>query len=67
MMAAKFTNLDEQKPRAALFGGRTKSTKNCYEIDETTDKEIKFIDLCLHYSFICKYGIFHIGHPEISS
>ena len=67
MVDAEFTNLDPLKPRDALFGGRTNSTRLFYEIDKTTDEEIKYIDVCSLYPFICKYGIFPVGHPEICS
>ena len=67
MVDAEFTNLDPQKPRDALFGGRTNSTRLFYEIDKITDEEIKYIDVCSLYPFICKYGIFPVGHPEIYS
>ena len=55
------------KPRYALIGGRTNSTRLFYEIDENTDEEIKYIDLCSLNPFICKCGSFPVEHPEIYS
>ena len=65
---AEFTNLDPLRPRDALFGGRTNSTKLFHEIDETSSQdEIKYIDVCSLYPYICKYGVFPLGHPTILS
>ena len=64
---AEFTNLDSLRPRDALFGGRTNSTKLFHEIDETSQDEIKYIDLCSLYPYICKYGVLPQGHPTILS
>ena len=63
----QFTNLDPLQPRDALFGGRTNSTKLYHEIDESTQDELKYIDVCSLYPFICKYGHFPLGHPTILS
>ena len=48
------TNLEPLRPRDALFGGRTNLTKLYQEIDETSNEEIKYIDVLL-YPTICKY------------
>ena len=63
----QFTNLDPLQPRDALFGGRTNSTKLYHEIDESTQDELKYIDVCSLYPFVCKYGHFPLGHPTILS
>ena len=63
----EFTNLDRLRPRDALFGGRTNSTKLFQEIDESSNKEIEYIDVCSLYPTICKYGQFPLGHPTIYS
>ena len=65
-MDAEFTNLDPLRPRYALFGGRTNSTKY-HEIDPRSQDEIKYTDVCSLYPFICKYGLFPLGHPTILS
>ena len=64
---AEFTSLDPLRPRDALFGGRTNSTKLCHEIDETSQDEIKYIDVCSQYPYICRYGVFPLGDPTILS
>ena len=64
---AEFTNLDPLRPRDALFGGRTNSAKLFHEIDETSQDEIKYIDVCSLYPYICKYRVFPLGHPTILS
>ena len=38
----QFTNLDPLRPRDALFGGRTNSTKLYHDIDESTQDELKY-------------------------
>ena len=67
LVDSEFTNLDPLKPRDALFGGRTNSTKLYQEIDESSSEEIKYIDVCSLYPTICKYGLFPLGHPTIYS
>ncbi|MCG8079176.1 MAG: hypothetical protein JAY75_23495, partial [Candidatus Thiodiazotropha taylori] len=67
LIEAEFTNLDPLKPRDALFGGRTNATKLYHEINEKSNEEIKYIDVCSLYPYICKYGVFPLGHPEIYS
>ena len=67
MVDAEFTNLDPLRPRDALFGGRTNSTRLYHEIDPRSQDEIKYIDVCSLYPFICKYGLFPLGHPTILS
>ena len=56
----EFTKLDPLRPRDALFGGRTNSTKLFHEIDEASQDEIKYeyIGVCSLYPYICKYGVF---------
>ena len=54
LVDSEFTNLDSLRPRDALFGGRTNSTKLYQEIDESSNEEIKYIDVCSLYPTICK-------------
>ena len=63
----ELTYMDPLGPRDALFGGWTNSTKLYQEIDETSNEEIKYIDVCSLYPYICKYGLFPLGHPTIYS
>ena len=65
LVDVEFTNLDPWRPRDALFGGRTNSTKLYQEIDESASEEIKYIDVCSLYPYVCKYGLFQLGHPTI--
>ena len=37
------------------------------EIDDTPNEEIKYIDVCSLYPYVCKYGLFPLGHPTIYS
>ena len=67
LVDSEFTNLDPLRPRDALFGGRTNSTKLYQEIDESSSEEIKYIDVCSLYPYVCKYGLFPLGHPTIYS
>lgn len=50
-------------PRNAFFGGRTGNTK-CYHSCEQ-DEEIRYVDVCSLYPYVCKYGKFPVGHPKI--
>ena len=67
LVDSEFTNLDPLRPRDALFGGRTNSTKLYQEIDESSSEEIKYIDVRSLYPYVCKYGLFPLGHPTIYS
>ena len=67
LVDSELTNLDPLRPRDALFGGRTNSTKLYQEIDESSSEEIKYIDVCSLYPYVCKYGLFPLGHPTIYS
>ena len=42
------------KPREALFVGRTNAIKLYHEVKE--NEEIKYIDICPLYPYVCKYG-----------
>lgn len=59
-------NLQLEEPlhiRDAFFGGRTEMfwKYKCCE----SENVIKYYDVCSLYPYICKYGIFPIGHPKI--
>ena len=56
-------NREPLRPRDALYGGRTNAVKLYHE--DTGTEEIKYLDICSLYPYICKYGIFPIGHPLI--
>ncbi|XP_055387125.1 uncharacterized protein LOC129615785 [Condylostylus longicornis] len=50
-------------PRDAFYGGRTGNVYNYYKCKE--EEKIKYIDICSLYAWVCKYGKFPIGHPQI--
>jgi hypothetical protein len=50
-------------PRDAFYGGRTGNTKQYYEAGE--GEKIKYVDVCSLYPWVCKYGKFPIGHPQV--
>ncbi|XP_067668248.1 uncharacterized protein [Haliotis asinina] len=54
---------DPLDPRDAFFGGRTNTAKLYYEAKE--EDEIKYVDVCWLYPYICKYGTYPMGHPKI--
>ena len=51
------------RPRDAFFGGRTNAITLYYVPKE--DEHIKYVDFTSLYPYICKYGLFPIGHPQI--
>ena len=67
LVDSEFTNLDTLRARDALLGRRTNSTKLYQKIDESSCEEIKYIDVCSLYTYVCKYGLFLLGHPAIYS
>lgn len=50
-------------PRDAFYGGRTGNTFQYYKVKE--GEKIKYVDVCSLYPYVCKYGKFPIGHPEV--
>ena len=53
------------EPRDALYGGRCNAVKLYHEVDETSNTEIKYVDVCSLYPYVCKYGKYPIGHPTV--
>jgi len=49
--------------RAALYGGRTETTKTYYRVKQ--GEEIDYVDVISLYPYICKYGKFPVGHPKV--
>ena len=67
---SEFTNLDPLRPRDALIGGRTNSTKLCQEIDKSSNKEIKYIDVCslsnyLQVQTVSTWTSYHLFSREL--
>ena len=49
--------------RDAFYGGRTGNTRTYYKAVE--GEQIKYLDVCSLYPWVCKYGKFPVGHPEV--
>ena len=68
LVDSEFTNLDPLRPRDALFGGRTNSTKLYQEIDESSNEEIKYIDVgslyCLQVWTVSTWTSHHLFSRE---
>ena len=60
-----FPYCDPIDPREALYGGRCNSVKITDDINESKDKEIKNIDICSLYPFVCKHKSYPVGHPQV--
>lgn len=52
-------------PRDAFYGGRTGNSKTYYKCDEEKQEQIHYVDVCSLYPWVCKYGSYPIGHPDI--
>ncbi|XP_023247549.1 uncharacterized protein LOC111643640 [Copidosoma floridanum] len=52
-------------PRDAFFGDRTGNTVIMYACQD--GEKIKYVDICSLYLYICKRGIFPVGHPMLCS
>ena len=50
-------------PRDAFFGGRTNAAKLFHKAGP--GEKIRYVDVCSLYPWVCKYGKFPLGHPEI--
>lgn len=50
-------------PRDAFYGGRTNVRKMYHKC--SSDEFIQYIDVTSLYPYVCKYGKFPIGHPEV--
>ena len=51
------------EPRAAFLGGRVNAIILFYEPEP--DEEIRFVDYTSLYPYVCKYGMFPLGHAEV--
>ena len=59
------TLAEPMDPRAAFYGGRTNAVKLYHKIDEAKGEKILYKDVCSLYPWVCKYGSFPVGHPEV--
>jgi hypothetical protein len=48
----------------ALYEGRTETSKTWYSTEQ--GEEIHYVDVISLYPYICKYGKFPVGHPEVN-
>ena len=46
-----------------MYGGSTEATKTYYRVRQ--GEQIQYVDVISLYTYICKYGIFPVGHPEV--
>ena len=56
---------DPIDPREALSGGRCNAIKIAYDVKENSNKEIKYIDICSLYPYVCKHKSYPVGQPKI--
>ena len=56
---------DPIDPREALSGGRCNAIKIAYDVEENSNKEIKYIDICSLYPYVCKHKSYPVGQPKI--
>jgi hypothetical protein len=59
-----FHSIEPLAPRDGFFGGRTNAIKLYHEISQPGEV-IKYVDFTSLYPWVCKYGIYPIGHPKI--
>jgi hypothetical protein len=50
--------------RDALYGGRTETSKTWYRTKQ--GEEMHYVDVINLHPYICKYGRFPVGHPEVN-
>ena len=50
-------------PRDAFFGGRTNAIQLFYEAKD--NEHIGYVDFTSLYPWVCKYGLFPLGHPDV--
>ena len=50
-------------PREAFYGGRTFTSKLYHAV--SGQERILHYDVCSEYPYVCKYGRYPLGHPEI--
>ena len=61
-----FPYCDPIDPRDGLYDGRCNAIKLSQDIDPSDEKrEIKYIDICSLYPFVCKYKAYPVGHPTV--
>ena len=51
------------EPRSAFYGGRVNAIRLFYEPEP--DEQIRYVDFTSLYPYICKYGLFPVGHAQV--
>ena len=51
------------EPRDAFYGGRTNAIKLYHRIQG--NEQMKYVDVCSLYPWVCKYAEFPLGHPVV--
>ena len=51
------------QPRDSFFGGRTNATRLFYDSHDA--EQIRYVDFTSLYPYVCKYGKFPVGHPDV--
>ena len=65
MIESLYPHCDPIDPREPLSGGRCNALKIMYDVKENSDKEIKYIDICSLYPYVCKHKSYPVGQPKI--
>ena len=60
-----YPHCDPIDPREALSGGRCNTIKIAYDVKENSNKEIKYIDICSLYPYVCKHKSYPVDQPKI--
>ncbi|XP_043286864.1 uncharacterized protein [Venturia canescens] len=50
-------------PRDAFFGGRTENMVTLYDVKD--GEQIRYVDVCSLYPYICKYSKYPVGHRTV--
>ena len=53
-------------PREALYGGRCNSVKITHDINESKDKEIKYIDICSLHPLFVNTTLIQLDTPAVT-
>ena len=48
-----------------MSGGRCNAIKIAYDVKKNSNKEIKYIDICSVYPYVCKHKNYPVGQPKI--
>ena len=60
-----YPHCDPIDPRETLSGERCNAIKIAYNVKKNSNKEIKNIDICSLYPYVCKHKSYLVGQPKI--